>query len=120
MAKGAAFPGRTRPLGPYPQFAAYTGSGDSEDAGKLYLQEPSVAHDRQIGKMHSMSSVCTREWLSNGKLACSPESFQLIPNALTGSETQTTWLCSPLLQVAAKRALHRSSEVAFWLEFPDR
>jgi feruloyl esterase len=29
---GAALPGRSRPLCPYPQHAHYNGSGDSEDA----------------------------------------------------------------------------------------
>ncbi len=35
MAKGMAFPGRTRPLCPYPLYAAYNGSGDTEDAGNF-------------------------------------------------------------------------------------
>lgn len=32
VATGRAFPNRTRPLCPYPQYASYTGSGNSEDA----------------------------------------------------------------------------------------
>ena len=35
VAKGTAFPGRTRPLCPYPQYAAYSGSGDSQVAGNF-------------------------------------------------------------------------------------
>jgi Tannase and feruloyl esterase len=35
IADGAAFPGRTRPLCPYPQHAHYTGKGDAEDAGSF-------------------------------------------------------------------------------------
>ena len=35
VAKGTAFPGRTRPLCPYPQYAAYNGSGDSQVAGNF-------------------------------------------------------------------------------------
>ncbi len=35
VAKGAAFPGRTRPLCPYPLFAAYNGSGDSQNASSF-------------------------------------------------------------------------------------
>jgi feruloyl esterase len=40
VAKGAAFPGRTRPLCPYPQYAAYNGSGDSQDAENFTCQSP--------------------------------------------------------------------------------
>jgi feruloyl esterase len=40
LAKGAAFPGRTRPLCPYPQYAAYNGSGDSQDAGSFTCKSP--------------------------------------------------------------------------------
>jgi Tannase and feruloyl esterase len=32
IARGAAFPGRTRPLCPYPTVARYSGSGDIESA----------------------------------------------------------------------------------------
>lgn len=35
LAKGSAFPGRTRPLCPYPQYAAYNGSGDPQDAANF-------------------------------------------------------------------------------------
>jgi feruloyl esterase len=31
-ATGRAFPGRSRPLCPYPQYAHYKGQGDAEDA----------------------------------------------------------------------------------------
>jgi Tannase and feruloyl esterase len=34
-ATGAAFPGRSRPLCPYPQHADYSGSGDSERAANF-------------------------------------------------------------------------------------
>jgi feruloyl esterase len=40
VAKGAAFPGRTRPLCPYPQYAAYNGTGDSQDASSFSCQAP--------------------------------------------------------------------------------
>jgi len=40
VAKGAAFPGRTRPLCPYPQYAAYNGSGESEDATNFTCKSP--------------------------------------------------------------------------------
>jgi hypothetical protein len=40
VAKGAAFPGRTRPLCPYPQYAAYNGSGDPQDAGNFTCKSP--------------------------------------------------------------------------------
>lgn len=35
VAKGAAFPGRTRPLCPYPQYAGYNGTGDPQDAASF-------------------------------------------------------------------------------------
>jgi hypothetical protein len=35
VATGAAFPGRSRPLCPYPKHAHYTGKGDPEDAGSF-------------------------------------------------------------------------------------
>ena len=35
LATGAAFPGRSRPLCPYPQHAHYTGRGNSEDAASF-------------------------------------------------------------------------------------
>ena len=38
IAKGTAFPGRTRPLCAYPRHAQYTGSGDSEDAKNFRCQ----------------------------------------------------------------------------------
>jgi feruloyl esterase len=37
-------PGRTRPLCPYPQFAQYTGTGDSEDAASFVCAAPSRAN----------------------------------------------------------------------------
>lgn len=40
VAKGAAFPGRTRPLCPYPQYAAYNGSGDPQDAASFTCKTP--------------------------------------------------------------------------------
>ena len=40
VAKGAAFPGRTRPLCPYPQYAQYNGSGDSQDAANFTCRNP--------------------------------------------------------------------------------
>lgn len=40
VAKGAAFPGRTRPLCPYPQYAAYNGSGDSQDTRNFTCKSP--------------------------------------------------------------------------------
>ena len=40
LATGAAFPGRTRPLCPYPQYAAYNGSGDSQDAANFTCKNP--------------------------------------------------------------------------------
>ena len=39
-AKGAAFPGRTRPLCPYPQYASYNGSGDTQDAQNFTCKAP--------------------------------------------------------------------------------
>jgi len=38
IAKGKAFPGRSRPLCAYPKHAQYKGSGDSEDAGNFSCQ----------------------------------------------------------------------------------
>jgi feruloyl esterase len=38
-ATGAAFPGRSRPLCPYPQYAAYRGSGDPNDAASFACRE---------------------------------------------------------------------------------
>lgn len=40
VAKGTAFPGRTRPLCPYPQYAAYNGSGDPQDAENFNCKSP--------------------------------------------------------------------------------
>jgi feruloyl esterase len=40
MASGAAFPGRTRPLCPYPQYAAYNGSGDAQDGMNFTCKNP--------------------------------------------------------------------------------
>jgi feruloyl esterase len=40
MASGAAFPGRTRPLCPYPQYAAYNGSGDPQDGKNFTCKNP--------------------------------------------------------------------------------
>jgi feruloyl esterase len=40
MATGAAFPGRTRPLCPYPQYAAYNGSGDPQDGHNVTCKNP--------------------------------------------------------------------------------
>jgi feruloyl esterase len=40
MATGAAFPGRTRPLCPYPQYAAYNGSGDPQDGHNFTCKNP--------------------------------------------------------------------------------
>ena len=40
LAKGTAFPGRTRPLCPYPLYAAYNGSGDSQDAANFNCRSP--------------------------------------------------------------------------------
>jgi feruloyl esterase len=34
-ARGTAFPGRSRPLCPYPEYAHYKGSGDTEDASNF-------------------------------------------------------------------------------------
>ena len=39
IATGAAFPGRSRPLCPYPQHAQYKGSGESESAANFSCQE---------------------------------------------------------------------------------
>ena len=39
VAKGKAFPGRTRPLCAYPKYAFYTGKGDSEDANNFVCRE---------------------------------------------------------------------------------
>jgi len=39
IATGAAFPGRSRPLCPYPQHAQYTGKGDSESAAHFTCRE---------------------------------------------------------------------------------
>lgn len=39
VASGKAFPHRTRPLCPYPQYAAYNGSGDPEDATHFTCKE---------------------------------------------------------------------------------
>jgi hypothetical protein len=38
VATGRAFPGRSRPLCPYPQHAQYTGHGDTNDAGNFVCQ----------------------------------------------------------------------------------
>ncbi len=40
VAKGAAFPGRTRPLCPYPLYAGYNGSGDAQDASSFTCKSP--------------------------------------------------------------------------------
>jgi pimeloyl-ACP methyl ester carboxylesterase len=39
IATGAAFPGRSRPLCPYPQHAQYTGHGDMNDASNFVCQQ---------------------------------------------------------------------------------
>jgi len=39
-ASGAAFPGRTRPLCPYPQIARYNGKGNPEEASSFSCQKP--------------------------------------------------------------------------------
>jgi hypothetical protein len=39
VATGSAFPGRSRPLCPYPQHAEYSGHGDQNDAGNFVCQE---------------------------------------------------------------------------------
>jgi hypothetical protein len=39
VAKGKAFPGRTRPLCPYPKYAYYKGQGDSQDAGNFECRQ---------------------------------------------------------------------------------
>ncbi len=39
VAKGAALPGRSRPLCPYPQHAEYTGHGDQNDANNFVCRE---------------------------------------------------------------------------------
>ena len=39
VATGTAFPGRSRPLCPYPQHAEYTGHGDTNDAANFVCQE---------------------------------------------------------------------------------
>ena len=39
VATGPAFPGRSRPLCPYPQHAEYSGHGDSNDASNFVCQE---------------------------------------------------------------------------------
>lgn len=40
VARGRAFPGRTRPLCAYPQYAAYDGKGASEDAKSFECRQP--------------------------------------------------------------------------------
>jgi feruloyl esterase len=40
VASGMAFPGRTRPLCPYPLFAKYNGKGNPEDAASFTCQKP--------------------------------------------------------------------------------
>lgn len=40
VATGAAFPGRTRPLCPYPQYAAYNGAGNSQDTANFTCKAP--------------------------------------------------------------------------------
>jgi feruloyl esterase len=39
LATGRAFPGRSRPLCPYPKHAQYKGSGDSESAANFECRE---------------------------------------------------------------------------------
>ena len=39
IASGMAFPGRTRPLCPYPQIAKYSGKGNPEDAANFSCQK---------------------------------------------------------------------------------
>jgi feruloyl esterase len=39
-ASGRAFPGRTRPLCPFPQYARYNGEGDSESASSYECHNP--------------------------------------------------------------------------------
>ncbi|HET7102991.1 MAG TPA: tannase/feruloyl esterase family alpha/beta hydrolase [Terracidiphilus sp.] len=41
QATGRAFPGRSRPLCPFPAYAAYVGSGNSEDAASFVCKAPS-------------------------------------------------------------------------------
>jgi hypothetical protein len=41
VAKGKAFPHRTRPLCPYPQHAHYKGTGDMESADNFECRSPS-------------------------------------------------------------------------------
>ena len=41
-------PGRTRPLCPYPQFAQYTGTGDSEDAKNFACVTPGTGDLKTI------------------------------------------------------------------------
>jgi len=38
VAKGASFPGRTRPLCPYPSYARYTGNGSTDDASNFVCE----------------------------------------------------------------------------------
>jgi feruloyl esterase len=40
IASGATFPGRTRPLCPYPSYARYTGAGNPESAASFVCQQP--------------------------------------------------------------------------------
>jgi feruloyl esterase len=40
ISSGMAFPGRTRPLCPYPQIAKYNGMGNPEDAASFTCQKP--------------------------------------------------------------------------------
>lgn len=42
IATGAAFPGRSRPLCPYPMHAQYKGSGDTQDASNFQCQDGAV------------------------------------------------------------------------------
>jgi len=39
VATGQAFPGRSRPLCPYPQHAQYKGQGDTDDASNFVCQQ---------------------------------------------------------------------------------
>jgi feruloyl esterase len=40
VASGATFPGRTRPLCPYPTYARYSGSGDPDSAASFVCAAP--------------------------------------------------------------------------------
>jgi feruloyl esterase len=46
IAQGNSFPGRTRPLCPYPTFARYTGKGSIEDASSFVCRHPLEGEDQ--------------------------------------------------------------------------